>query len=204
MNRRTFVLALMGISLVLSACGVKTDEGPRDIPESEQLDLGTPSDAGAATGASRIYLIGPDSSGQGSLLQPVARAANTATELMEALLSGANANELEQQYRSAVPVGTVLNSATVANATLRVDLSDEILQLSGGDLVDALAQIVFTGSELPDVRRVRILVNGAEQQWPAGDGALQSDPLDVYDFPGRVASAQPPYPAIPAPPQGEA
>ena len=36
----------------------------------------------------------------------------TATELIEALLSGANANELEQQYRSAVPVGTVLRSAT--------------------------------------------------------------------------------------------
>ena len=204
MSRRPFVLALLGIAFVLSACGVKTDDGPRDIPETEQLDLGTPSDAGAATGASRIYLIGPDSSAQGSLLQPVARAATTPTELLQALLSGANANELEQQYRSAVPVGTVLRSATVANATLRVDLSDEILQLSGSDLVDALAQIVFTGTELPGVRQVRVLVNGAEQQWPAGDGTLQSDPLDVYDYPGRVASAQPPYPAIPSPPQGDA
>lgn len=203
MTRRLFPLLLAGLAVALSACGVKIDEGPRDVPEGEQLDLGTPSDAGAATGASRIYLIGPDSSDQGSLLQPVARAASTPTALMEALLSGANASELEQQFRSAVPVGTVLRSATVANATVRVDLSDEILQLSGSDLVDALAQIVFTGSELQGVQQVRVLVNGAEQQWPAGDGTLQSGALDVYDYPGRIVSAQPPYPAIPAPPQGD-
>ncbi len=204
MSRRLLALVLAGLAVALTACGVTTDDGPRDVPDSEQLDLGTPSDAGAAIGASRIYLIGPDSSGQGSLLQPVARAATSPTDLMEALLSGANANELEQQYRSAVPVGTVLRSATVANATLRVDLSDEILQLSGGDLVDALAQIVFTGTELPGVAQVRVLVNGADQQWPVGDGTLKSDSLDVYDYPGRVASAQPPYPAIPSPAQVDA
>ena len=74
--------------------------------------------------------------------------------------------------------------------------------LDGGELVDALAQIVFTGSELTDVHQVRVLVNGVDQQWPAGDGTLQTEPLDVYDYPGRVASAQPAYPAIPSPEQG--
>jgi spore germination protein GerM len=191
--------------MVGSACGVKTDDGPRDIPQAEQLDLDTSGDAGAgaATGTSRIYLIGPDASGQGALLQPVARAAATPTELMDALLAGANASELDQQYRSAIPVGTKLRSATVSSATMRVDLSDDILRLSGSDLVDALAQIVFTATEYPGVAQVRVDVNGVEQQFPVGDGSLQSDPLDVYDFPGRVASAQPSYPAIPAPPQGD-
>jgi spore germination protein GerM len=198
-------MLILGLALVGTACGVKTDDGPRDIPESEQLDLSTPGNAGAgaATGTSRIYLIGPDASGQGSLLQPVARAAATPTELMEALLAGANASELDQQYRSAIPVGTELRSATVTSTTMLVDLSDDILQLSGSDLVDALAQIVFTASEYPEVTQVRVDVNGVEQQFPVGDGTLQSDPLDVYDFPGRVASAQPSYPAIPAPPQAD-
>jgi hypothetical protein len=48
---------------------------------------------------------------------------------------------------------------------------------------------------------VKILVDGADQQWPAGDGALQSEPLTVYDYPGLVVSAQPAYPAIPTPSQ---
>jgi spore germination protein GerM len=205
MNIRRSLVLLLGLALIGSACGVKTDDGPRDIPESEQLDLGAAPNAGAgaATGTSRIYLIGPDASGQGALLQPVARAATTPTELMDALLAGANATELDQQYRSAIPVGTTLNSATVSSSTMVVDLSDDILQLSGSDLVDALAQIVFTASEYPDVTQVRVNVNGAPQQLPTGDGTLQADPLDVYDYPGRVASAQPSYPAIPAPPPGD-
>jgi spore germination protein GerM len=203
MSARRVLVLVLGLALVGSACGVKTDDGPRDIPQAEQLDLDTAGDAGAgaATGTSRIYLIGPDASGQGALLQPVARAAATPTELMDALLAGANASELDQQYRSAIPVGTKLRSATVSSTTMRVDLSDDILQLSGSDLVDALAQIVFTATEYPGVAQVRVDVNGAEQQFPVGDGSLQSDPLDVYDFPGRIASAQPSYPAIPAPPQ---
>ena len=203
MNGRRLMVLVLGLALVGAACGVKTDDGPRDIPETEQLDLGSSSNsgAGAATGTSRIYLIGPDASGLGALLQPVARAAGTPTDLMEALLAGANGSELDQQYRSAIPVGTQLRSASVTSSTMVVDLSDDILQLSGSDLVDALAQIVFTATEYPDVTQVRVNVDGQPQQLPAGDGTLQSDPLDVYDFPGRVASAQPSYPAIPAPPQ---
>jgi spore germination protein GerM len=100
-----------------------------------------------------------------------------------------------------VPPGTTLRSAVLRAGVLRVDASKELLQLSGNDLVDALAQIVFTASELDGVHAVKILVEGAEQQWPAGNGELQSEPLTTYDFPGRVASAQPAYPAIPTPTQ---
>ena len=73
---------------------------------------------------------------------------------------------------------------------------------SGEDLIDALAQLVFTSSELDGVRQVRILVDGTGQLWPVGDGTLSSQPLTVYDYPGRVATAQPDYPAIPTPPGG--
>jgi hypothetical protein len=58
---------------------------------------------------------------------------------------------------------------------------------------------VFTSSEIEGVRSVKIVVDGADQQWPAGNGALQSSPLTVYDFPGLVPSAQPDYPATPTP-----
>ncbi|MFZ4719810.1 MAG: GerMN domain-containing protein [Ilumatobacteraceae bacterium] len=202
--RRIHLAALLAVTaLVATACGVKNDSAPRDIPEAEQVDLVSPQDqnAGEATGTQRIYLVGPETNAFGAVLEGVPRAATSPKELMESLLAGANADEVAQQLRSAIPVGTRLLAASPSGGTMRVDLSEEILQLSGSDLADALAQIVFTASEWPNVAQVRVLVDGAAQQWPIGDGTLQSTSLDVYDYPGRVASSQPEYPATPPAPQ---
>jgi spore germination protein GerM len=195
---------VLGVSLLLAACGVSNDDSPRDIPESDQQTLGFNQEraAGAASGTARIYLLGSATAGQTAALLPVARDVNeTPTAVLEALLEGANATELTRQYRSAVPAGTELRSASLRSGVLWVDLSAELLQLSGNDLIDAVAQIVFTASEIDGVQSVWILVDGQEQQWPDGSGELQSDPLTIFDFPGLVASAQPAYPALPSPTQ---
>lgn len=203
MNRRRCLAVLVG-AVFLTACGVQTDESPRDIADAQRGPLGTSngSGGGAASGTERIYLVGPVASGEVPQLEPVARTADTPTELIEALLAGANSAELEQQFRSAIPVGTELNAVGLQGGTLRVDLSSELQAASGDDLIDALAQLVFTSSELDGVRQVRILIDGAGQLWPVGDGTLSSEPLTVYDYPGRVATAQPDYPAIPTPDGG--
>jgi spore germination protein GerM len=125
----------------------------------------------------------------------------TPDALLRALLAGPNAAESGQQYRTALPDTLQLLSATRKGALLVVDVTPEIQQLSGDALVLAVAQIVYTGTALSGVTAVRLLVNGAEQQWPAGNGEVQSDALTVYDFPGLVQSAQPAYPAIPSPSQ---
>ena len=65
--------------------------------------------------------------------------------------------------------------------------SDTQLQL-------AVAQIVFTASELPGAESVLIRVDGNSRAWPDGDGELQSDPLTIYDFTGYAESSQPAYP----------
>jgi spore germination protein GerM len=200
---RRLIVALVA-ALFLAACGIPNDDGPRDIPADAQGDLGLASEgnAGAAGGAARIYLIGSSTASKAAVLEPVARDVSvTATAVMETLFTGPNAAELSSQMRSAIPVGTTLRSAVLRGGVLRVDASKELLQLSGDDLVDALAQIVFTASELDGVHAVRILIEGAEQQWPDGNGELQTAPLTTYDFPGRVESAQPAYPAIPTPTQ---
>ncbi|MEZ5216328.1 MAG: GerMN domain-containing protein [Ilumatobacteraceae bacterium] len=53
-----------------------------------------------------------------------------------------------------------------------LDVNDALYSLSGSTLVDALAQIVFTMVELPEVSRVQLLVDGEPQEWPTGDGSL--------------------------------
>jgi len=85
------------------------------------------------------------------------------------------------------------------DGVLTVDTSDQLLSLSGPGLIDAVAQIVFTASEVPGVQSVDLLVNGQREPWPASDGELQTKPLTVYDYPGFVESTQPDFPAVPSP-----
>jgi spore germination protein GerM len=203
MRWRSIALALAAGVLVTS-CGIGGDASPRDIPQADQRDIGGVLDlvGAVATGTARIYLLAPTGSGRSSTLQPVARnVPELPATVLAALFSGPNADELSKQFRTALPVDTHLLSARSQGTTLRVDVSKELLRLTGDDLVDALAQIVFTASELDQVRSVQILVEGVGQQWPAGNGELQTAPLTVYDFPGREATSQPAYPAFPTPNQ---
>ena len=201
MPRRAVLLAVLS-ALVLAGCGIGNDAGPRDVPQADRIDLNASSDlvGGEATGTARIYLLAPSGSGSNTTLQPVARnVPELPTNVLDSLFSGPNTDEISKQYRTAIPSGTRLLNARPQGRTLRVDVSKELLQVSGDDLVDALAQIVFTAGELDQVDSVQMFVEGAPQQWPAGNGELQSTPLTVYDFPGRVATSQPAYPAFPTP-----
>jgi spore germination protein GerM len=188
----------------LSACGIGTDDGPRNVPPADQQQLGVANDrsAGAATGTARVYLLAPEGAGQSQALQAVARdVSENAPEVIGELLAGPNAEELVGQFRTALPSGLQLLSATRRGSVLQVDVSQELGELSGEALVAAVAQIVFTASELDGVQSVKILIDGTGQQWPAGNGELQSVPLTIYDYPGLVLSSQPAYPAIPTPTQ---
>ena len=131
---------------------------------------------------------------------PVARDVDeTPNAVLVALLAGPNTVELSAQLRTSIPAGTEVLSSTLRGGVLRVDVSSDLLQLSGEVLVGAIAQIVFTAAEVDGVRSVKILVDGEDQQWPVGNGELQAAPLTVYDYPGLLASAQPDYPAVPTP-----
>ena len=196
-------VALTGVAL--NACGISSDDGPRNVPPADQEQLRVATDRrarGAATGTARVYLLAPEGAGQSHVLQAVARdVSENAPEVIGALLAGPNAEELVGQFRTALPTGLQLLSATRRGGVLQVDVSQELGELSGEALVAAVAQIVFTASELDGVQSVKILIDGADQQWPAGNGELQSVPLTVYDYPGLVLSSQPAYPAIPTPTQ---
>ena len=199
-GRRRPLLCIL-LTVGISGCGIASDDGPRDIPAADQVELGLgrDSNAGAAIGTARVYFLSPEVVGQAALLESVARdVAETPTTLLQALLAGPNQTEQSNQFRTALPAGTELLDARRQGFVLRVDLSDAVLQLSGEVLITAIAQIVFTASEIEGVRGVTIVVAGADQQWPVGSGELTSTPLTVYDYPGLVSSSQPDYPAFPS------
>jgi spore germination protein GerM len=82
---------------------------------------------------------------------------------------------------------------------LAVNVSSELQQLTGEALIDGVAQIVLTASDIKGVAAVSISVNGVAQQWPAVSSTLHSEPLTRYDFPGLVVSSQPAFPTVPSP-----
>jgi Sporulation and spore germination len=194
-RRRVWALLAVAASvIVLPGCGVRPDSKPHDVPEDNHVDLSGPSVGTDASGAERIYLVEP---GEDQLLRSVQRQASSASELMESLLGGPTPTELDEGYASAIPSTLGLLSAREQSPFLYVDVTDELTDLSGQGLLQALAQIVYTGSELAEVDRVQITVNGEVIAWPKANLESSTEPLSVYDYPSSVRTAQPAYPSLP-------
>ncbi len=186
----------------LLSCSIAPEGTPREIPVRERRDLRTNFDqtAGAATGSGRIYLLSPEIIGQPRTLQSVARdVGDTPIAAMRALFDGPNTDELQALLRSAIPPGTRLLDVNQDGGKLVVNVTSELQQLTGEALIDGVAQIVLTASEITGVSAVSIVIDGVPQQWPAASGELQSEPLTRYDFPWLVVSSQPAFPTVPSP-----
>ena len=204
-RRHRVVVAATSLVVVAAAsgCAIASEDVARDIPVLQQVELGIDSGsrAGEAAGQARIYLLIPDATGEAQAITAVSRDVDESpSALLGALLAGPNDDELDGQLRTAIPAGTVLRSAQLRSGTLVVDVSATLLELSDDSLVAAIAQIVFTATEIAGVRSVRVLVDGADRQWPSASGELRARPLTVYDYPGLLVTAQPAYPAVPSPP----
>jgi spore germination protein GerM len=199
--RRSGCTVLAAVFIGSAGCGIAPDSAPRDVaPNERSLTANAVSDGDDAGGTSRIYLVAPSEAGDPSLLRSTSRdVASGATPLIKSLLAGPNDVELASRLVTNIPQDTQLLSTRSSGDVLFVDVSPEITELSGDLLVLAVAQIVFTATEIDGVRAVRLRVNGEDQRWPKGDGETREGALTVYDFPGLAQSAQPAYPSVPSP-----
>lgn len=193
--------ALVIVLLALAGCSIATDAEPRDIPiERRNAALRQEQIADiAAEGEQRIYLVSQIS--PRTQLRTVSRDATTPDALLEQLFEGPNTDERSAGLTTALPPDLGLASPVrVEGGVITVNLDSE-LATAGSDLPAAVAQIVFTASQLPGIERVQIRVNDEGRTWPDASGAEQSVPLSVYDFPEFAESYAPAYPVIPPPPR---
>jgi spore germination protein GerM len=193
------IVVLAASASLMVGCTIAPDASPRDIPAEERTLLVSDASEGAETaGDARIYLVAPTESGQQRQLRSVQRdSVPLPNEVLGTLFNGPNQSELDSRLVTQIPSRTELLSTRLVGETLFVDISEEILELTGEALTLAVAQIVFTASEIPGVQTVRLRVDGDDQSWPRGDGQPRSGSLRTFDFPGFVESSQPPYPAAP-------
>ncbi len=192
------ILVSVAVVVGLAACGIQRDASYRDVPDDEWILPNSGSNtASDASGADRIYLIGP---GEDRLLRSVARNAESPEDLIKILFLGPNDDELAAQFSSNIPPGTELQDARAQGQFLILDLSEEITELTPQSLAPAIAQIVYTATELEGIEAVQLTVNGEELSWPTPSGETTTDPLQIYDYPNVVQTAQPAYPAVPLTP----
>ena len=193
-NRLPRIGMALAVTLGVTGCSIQPNSAPRDVPEAQRPQLETEPEAGQAIGAGRVFLLAGSSAE--TRLRSVPREAEP---IIQSLLDGPNEGELDDGLQTALPSGLELRSTRSTATTMTIDLSDEILNLNSAQLRVAIAQLVFTASEIEGVNDVRILVEGTPRTWPDGRGTLRSSALSVYDFPDLAETSRPRFPPIPSP-----
>lgn len=193
-------MALASAVALLAACSIQLDEQPRDVPVEQRRDVkADDAEPGSSAGETRIFLVAPSESTESRLLRSVLRdIPGDPVSALRALFQGPNDEEAAGDLSTALPSGLELLSATRIGDIITVNVTGELLNVSGEGSILAVAQIVATASEFDGVAAVRLRVEGEPQTWPGADGELLTGPLTVYDYPGLVESSQPIYPGLPS------
>ncbi len=118
-------------------------------------------------------------------LRPVASLASDPTEVAEAIAAGTN----EPDLVGGLPPGTAVQAVTLDGSTAIVDLSEDfVIGYQPGSAAEtvAVAPLVYSLTELPNVEAVLITVDGAAPA-PVGASFDFSRPLSRADIPAAFA-----------------
>jgi spore germination protein GerM len=190
------VALVLALSVTAGGCGVSNDRGPRaiapsdvpfgllDQPSTSTTVAPLPSESRAVT----VYLFD-----QKGAIHPVTRnvqAPVTTAKVANALLLPVSAAETAAGLTSAITADTFLRGLDgPVDGLLTVDLSSSLLSITGRRQIQALAQVVFTMTELANVERVLFEFDGRRRDVPRGDGDLSSSPVTRRDYPSLEPSS---------------
>ncbi len=174
-------MALVALALVLAgACGVPAEETPRAInpeaiPDALQVQPATTAQPSQPAGPELpIYVMGKDLDGTPRLVAYPTRFDNpdpTPADLLGTLL----ALELsDENLSNAVPPEVDLLGYTEDDEVATVALTDGF-QAQGDTLVQAVAQLVFTATELETATTVQFRIDDEVISVPTQDGTLRRE-----------------------------
>jgi hypothetical protein len=171
---RAAVLALVGLlvaALAGAGCGLRPDDKPQAISQ-DQLDptlFGERSQTTVGSGSTKIYVI----NGQGGdpRLEAIPVQIDTGDRyrsLLQALLAWSPPSEGPYaRLSSPIPRGTTLKEVRRDGDLLTVDLNS--LSVEGPGQTAAVAQIVYTATDLPGIHWVKLLINSKPVAVPLDD-----------------------------------
>jgi hypothetical protein len=183
------VVAIL-VSTVVAACGLPTDSAPDSVALPVELTSTTSTTTTLPpqeTTEWNLYMV------RESRLAQVERPVQTPVtpeRVWEQLLGGATSEEAGMGIRSSLPVGLeIIDSVITGDGTMVVDLNAAIDDIEGTALVQAVAQLVYTGTEFQTVNGVQFRVEGVFRPFPAGDGTVspvaegeEPEPLRRSDY----------------------
>ena len=200
MRRIRRTAAAVASLILVASCSIGAEDSPRSWSDWDRFEELPQS---STDGVERIYLVEDAPDGGTTLTttrRDIAEGVNPFSGILDVLFNGPTSTEAREGLSSRIPSGlSVIGTPRLEQDIVVVDLSRELTNVLGDDLITALAQIVWTVGERPRVRQVRIFVEGEELSWPTADGTLVSRPLTPFDFPGFVTTSQPLFPGIIAP-----
>ena len=181
--RRSWVGAALAVA-VMTGCGVTTQSSPQLLATPAAPTVAPPS--GPTTHVTDIYLV------RGSRVVAAARPIPdplTLDRILQSLLSGPTPRESSNGLRSALPSTVLLRSADVRSGTAYLDLSEGLSNIDSDDQAFAIAQLVATSTDYPDVSLVQIMVEGEPVQVPRADGTATDQPVSRSDYAGLFSPA---------------
>jgi hypothetical protein len=157
MRRRHLVLLLVAaVGLLAVGCGIPLDDTPRAM-----------STGGAARNPEQVPTSGGDTTAyvyfvKNDRLVDVIRdvPSRNVEEVLQALFSGPTSAEAANGLISQIPAGALVQRVTVDEGTVRVDISDEMLDVIGSASLQAIGQIVMTLTDIDPASTVEVRVGG--------------------------------------------
>ncbi len=186
MRRRTrpwAAVAVLVVAVAATACGIPVAKTPTAIAKSavpfHLLDPVTPTTTATtlpadATARVPIYLVAQNQ--HVFAVSRYLRVPANLTQILSALLEGPTAAEAGSGLQTfLIPATTV--TATVNGSIATVDFSTTPVQVVGIDETLAIAQVVFTATQFPEVKGVVFQIAGQPIPVPEGNGTQASGPV---------------------------
>jgi spore germination protein GerM len=198
------VIALAAAAALVAACGPSaqvTDVGAAPTrPPPDGAETSTPGSTVAGSEPAPAVAVpsepAPEPRGTTTLrvwlvageravpvTRQVPRVPRIGAAVLEELLAGPTAAELDRDLTTEVPEGTRLRGLTITDGVATVDLSGDFEEGGGTlGLTLRLAQVVCTLDQFPTVDGVRFALDGAVVDVFSGDGLVIDEPVACSDY----------------------
>jgi spore germination protein GerM len=184
-------LLVAALAVVVVACGVPEDDGPQEL-SADQVPFGLlttpttttqPNEFPEPGRRATLYFVNADA----EIVDVVREVPDQSPRSVITTLLETDSNSLDPGVSSNIPPGTRLLDILRDDELLTVDLSEEFNSVTGERFIRAVAQIVFTATDLSGIDLVAFRVDGEPIEVGDGTGAAQSDPVSANDYQNLLA-----------------
>jgi Sporulation and spore germination/Immunoglobulin-like domain of bacterial spore germination len=182
--RAVRALSLCVAVLALAGCsGGDDDAAPTSPTPTASGSTSTPTETGgeATMTPLRVYFVRLERMGVAG--REVQSTPAVGAAALRELLAGPTAEDQAADLQSEIPTGTKLNGLTIDNGVATVDLS-KAFESGGGSTSMQLrvAQVVYTLTQFPSVKRVQFKIDGKPVEAIGGEGVVVDPPVGRNAF----------------------